>query len=153
MKESKSLLSQLILKVGRPPDKARQFYCQVVETKTWRTNHVWSTSFVENTSRPNSPRNLRNLRLKISVNLCKSVSNFSSCLLCLFVAENVQSKTTNYAKRTQFPKKSNVYNRNINNELQRKTNNGHLVKTNPNKANFTRLWRVKLPHCLECRLF
>jgi hypothetical protein len=87
MKKSKSLscleqgrkISQLIQKVGRTPDKAGQHCCRVDETKTWRTNHVWSTSFVENASRPNSPRNLRNLRLKISVNLCESVSNF----LCL----------------------------------------------------------------------
>jgi hypothetical protein len=49
-----------------------------------------------------------------------------------------QSKHINYAKRTQFSKKSNVYNRNFNNELQRKMDNGHLVKTNPNKANFIR---------------
>jgi hypothetical protein len=46
-----------------------------------------------------------------------------------------QSKITNYAKRTQFSKKSNVYNINNGNELQRKIDNGHLVKTNPNKAN------------------
>jgi hypothetical protein len=46
-----------------------------------------------------------------------------------------QSKITNYAKRTQFFKKSNVYNRNFNNELQRKMDNGHLVKTNPNEPN------------------
>jgi hypothetical protein len=49
----------------------------------------------------------------------------------------VQSKLNDYAKQSQFPKKSNVYNRNFNNELQRKMDNGHLVKTNPNKAN---LW-------------
>jgi hypothetical protein len=47
-------------------------------------------------------------------------------------------KRVNYAKQTQFFKKSNVYNLNGNNELQRKMQNGHLVKTNPNKANFTR---------------
>jgi exodeoxyribonuclease VII large subunit len=53
----------------------------------------------------------------------------------------------NYAKRTQFPKKSNVYNRSFNNELQRKINNGHLVKTNPNEANLARhsIWRVYPP--------
>ena len=44
----------------------------------------------------------------------------------------------NYAKRTQFSKKSNVYNLIKNNELQRKNEIGHLVKTNPNEANFTR---------------
>ena len=55
--------------------------------------------------------------------------------LCNLWLKNVQSKMINYAKQTQFPKKSNVYNRNFNNQLQRKINNGHLVKTNPNKAN------------------
>jgi len=50
-----------------------------------------------------------------------------------------QSKIINYAKQTQFFKKSNVYNLNKNNELQQKIDNGHLVKTNPNKANFERL--------------
>jgi hypothetical protein len=52
MKKSKSLFGRLILKVGRTPDKAGQHCCQVVETKIWHTNHVWSTSFVENTPRP-----------------------------------------------------------------------------------------------------
>jgi len=74
-----------------------------------------------------------------------------------------QSKRVNYAKRTQFSKKSNVYNRNFNNELQRKMNNGHLVKTNPNKAKyagtakpkklskkrlFYRLFCIKISHCV-----
>jgi hypothetical protein len=57
---------------------------------------------------------------------------------CLPSAEKMnsdQSKMNDYAKQTQFFKKSNIYNRNFNNELQRKMNNGHLVKTNPNKAN------------------
>ena len=58
--------------------------------------------------------NLRNLRLKFN-----------------------QSKNINYAKRTQFPKKSNGCNISSNNELQRKMDNGHLVKTNPNKANLS----------------
>jgi hypothetical protein len=49
-----------------------------------------------------------------------------------------QSKMINYAKQSQFPKSQNIYNRNFNNQLQRKTNNGLLVKTNPNKANFIR---------------
>jgi hypothetical protein len=77
---------------------------------------------------------------------CKSVSNFSLCL-GVFVAETQpvrrsllakadQSKTTNYAKQSQFSKKSNVYKLNKNKELQRKIENGHLVKTNPNKPNF-----------------
>src|SRR4030042_3312173 len=48
----------------------------------------------------------------------------------------INQNEVNYAKRTQFPKKSNVYNRNFNNGLQRKIRIGHLVKTNPNKANF-----------------
>jgi hypothetical protein len=55
-------------------------------------------------------------------------------IVCL--ERKIQSKMINYAKRSQFSKKSNVYNRNFNNELQQKMNNGHLVKTNPNKANF-----------------
>jgi hypothetical protein len=42
-----------------------------------------------------------------------------------------QSKHVNYAKQSQFSKKSNVYNRNYDNELQRKNEIGHLVKTNP----------------------
>jgi hypothetical protein len=41
-----------------------------------------------------------------------------------------------YAKQTQFRTKSNFYNRKFNNELQQKIQIGHLVKTNPNKANF-----------------
>jgi hypothetical protein len=92
MKKSKSLFSQLILKVGRTPDKAGQHRCQVDEMKTWRTNRVWSTSFVENTSRPNFLRPLRNQRLKISVNLGN-----------LWLKMD-QSKLNNYAKQSQFPK-------------------------------------------------
>jgi hypothetical protein len=46
-----------------------------------------------------------------------------------------QSKMINYAKQTQFFKKSNVYNHSYHNELQRKKQIGHLVKTNPNEAN------------------
>jgi hypothetical protein len=42
----------------------------------------------------------------------------------------------NYAKQSQFIKKSNVYNRNFDNDLQRKMDIGHLVKTNPNEAKF-----------------
>jgi hypothetical protein len=51
-----------------------------------------------------------------------------------------QSKITNYAKRTQFFKKSSVYNLNNNNQLQQKMANGHLVKTNPNEPN---LWGTR----------
>jgi hypothetical protein len=40
-----------------------------------------------------------------------------------------------YVKQTQFFKKSNFYKPNGNNQLQRKIQIGHLVKTNPNKAN------------------
>ena len=54
-------------------------------------------------------------------------------IICL--GRKNQSKQQNYAKRSQFFKKSNVYNLNKNNELQQKMDNGHLVKTNPNKAN------------------
>jgi hypothetical protein len=53
------------------PDKAGQFYCPVDETKTWRTNHVWSTSIVEDTSRLKSLWSLCALWQKIiCVNLC-----------------------------------------------------------------------------------
>jgi hypothetical protein len=65
----------------------------------------------------------------ISVNLCLT------SLLCLLWLKIGQSKITNYAKQSQFPKSKNIYNRNYDNELQRKMNNEHLVKTNPNKAN------------------
>jgi hypothetical protein len=49
-----------------------------------------------------------------------------------------------YTKQTQFSKKSNVYNASYNNELQRKNEIGHSVKTNPIKPNFTRhsVWRA-----------
>ena len=63
---------------------------------------------------------------------------FLLCILCASVSlwlKLNQSKMLNYAKQTQFFKKSNIYNRNFNNELQRKPDNGHLVKTNPIKAN------------------
>jgi len=53
------------------------------------------------------------------------------------LAKADQSKHINYAKQSQFSKKSNVYNRNDDKELQRKIHNGHLVKTNPNKAKFS----------------
>jgi hypothetical protein len=53
------------------------------------------------------------------------------------LAKADQSKITNYAKQTQFPKKSNVYNLIENKELQQEMQIGHLVKTNPIKAN---LW-------------
>jgi hypothetical protein len=67
--------------------------------------------------------NLRNLRLKNQLAAAKPL------------AKTGQSKPTNYAKRTQFFKKSNAYNRSFENGLQQKMHNGHLVKTNPNKAN------------------
>jgi hypothetical protein len=99
MKKSKSFFSQL--KVGRTPDKAGQHRCQVDETKTWRTNHVWSTSFVENTSRPN----LCDLSALSGVNLGNFYLNNP------FNQRNQrlknQSKITNYAKQSQFRTKSN----------------------------------------------
>ncbi len=100
MKKSKSYLSyleqsrkigQLIQKVGRTPDKAGQYCCRVVETKTWRTNHVWSTSFVENASRPNpSALSASSAVIKNNgVNQCKSVKSVvnSPSRLSAFVAE------------------------------------------------------------------
>jgi hypothetical protein len=65
--------------------------------------------------------NLRNLRLKNQLAAAKPL------------AKTGQSKITNYAKRTQFSKKSNGCNIGNNNELRRKIDNGHLVKTNPNE--------------------
>jgi hypothetical protein len=61
----------------------------------------------------------------------------ASDLSPLFVCpeRKIQSKMINYAKQSQFFKKSNVYNINKNKGLQQKNENGHLVKTNPNKAN------------------
>jgi hypothetical protein len=70
------------------------------------------------------------------------VVNFFLLAFCAFLWLKMdQSKPTNYAKQSQFLKKSNGCNVSNNNELQRKMNNGHLVKTNPNKANFTGLCR------------
>jgi hypothetical protein len=48
---------------------------------------------------------------------------------------NFNQNEQKYVKQSQFSKKSNVYNLNENNGLQRKIQNGHLVKTNPNKPN------------------
>jgi hypothetical protein len=62
-----NLFNQFILKVGLTPVQARQQCCRVGETKNWRTNRIWSTIFVENASRPNLLRPLRNQRLKICV--------------------------------------------------------------------------------------
>ena len=45
------------------------------------------------------------------------------------------SDEVNYAKQTQFWTKSSFYNPSFNSGLQRKNEIGHLVKTNPNKAN------------------
>ena len=81
MKKRKSLFGRLTQKVGRTPDKAGRFYCQVVETKAGASLRE-STSFVENAFRPIPLRSLpalwdapfaipsgRNQRQKISVNL------------------------------------------------------------------------------------
>jgi hypothetical protein len=62
--------------------------------------------------------------------------------MIVHLERKIQSKHINYAKQSQFPKKSNVYNISINNKLQRKIENGHLVKTNPNKANF-KWWAIR----------
>jgi hypothetical protein len=44
-------------------------------------------------------------------------------------------RRVNYAKQTQFFKKSNVCNISSSGELKQKNENGHLVKTNPNEPN------------------
>ena len=80
--------------------------------------------------------------VSICVNLWNLWLNYLCALVPLWLKMD-QSKQLNYAKQTQFSKKSNVYNLNNYNELQRKINNGHLVKTNPNKAN---LWWAKSNH-------
>jgi hypothetical protein len=66
-------------------------------------------------------------------------------LSAVALAKADQSKQLNYAKRTQFLKKSNVYNRSFDNELQRKSSRGHLVKTNPIKPNLVHLRWTCLP--------
>jgi hypothetical protein len=82
-----------------------------------------------------SPVKVHQSRLKLCA-LSALGGNKNNCVnLCNLWLKIDQSKITNYAKRTQFSKKSNVYNRNFNNELQRKMDNGHLVKTNPNEPN------------------
>ena len=52
--------------------------------------------------------------------------------------EKINQNELNYAKQSQFRTKSNFYNPNKYNELQQKNENGHLVKTKPNKANLDR---------------
>jgi hypothetical protein len=42
----------------------------------------------------------------------------------------------NYAKQTQFAERQNERNHNYDNKLQRKMNNGHLVKTNPIRTQY-----------------
>jgi hypothetical protein len=93
-----------------------------------------------------APSAVIKITVSISVNPCLiSLRAFCAFLwlklrLWRFSALNgkINQNELNYAKRTQFPKKSNGCNASINKELQRKMHNGHLVKTNPNKANFTR---------------
>ena len=48
-----------------------------------------------------------------------------------------------YVKQSQFPETKEGCNASINNELQRKTNNGHLVKTNPTCGERTCLERSR----------
>jgi hypothetical protein len=73
------------------------------------------------------------LKLNLSAVACSSAIASATA-----EAKADQSKIINYAKRTQFFKKSNIYNLNKNNQLQRKIQLGHLVKTNPIKPKFTR---------------
>jgi hypothetical protein len=80
--------------------------------------------------------NLGNIYLSNQFNLGNLWLKFN--LSAVASAKADQSKITNYAKQSQFFKKSNVYNINKYSELQRKNENGHLVKTNPNKPNLAR---------------
>jgi hypothetical protein len=102
-------------------------------------HYVWRAGQGFRSSRPKS-----NKLLKIVLNLsATSFGEMEAMTVCaewknlsaVALAKADQSKHINYAKRTQFSKKSNVYKSSINNGLQRKINNGHLVKTNPNEAN------------------
>jgi hypothetical protein len=121
MKKSRSLFGRLNNEVRRnSADKATAFHRSSLREK----------ALPKNACRPKlcalsvlSGVNLGNIFKLISVNLCN------------LWLKDVQSKMINYAKRTQFFKKSNTRKPNRSNELQRKMQIGHLVKTNPNKAN------------------
>ncbi len=116
MEKSKNVFGRPNSEVRRnSADKATAFHRSLLREK----------ALPQNASRPNPLRPLRNQRRKNSVNLGN---------LWLKID---QSKIINYAKRTQFRTKSSFYNHNFNNELQRKNEIGHLVKTNPNEPN---LW-------------
>jgi hypothetical protein len=116
-KESVSILSTvgsfLVSFIRRP------FLWPCGRRQSFATKLALGAKFAKYTKLTKTP--LRNLRLKISV-------------ICEICGWN-QSKQLNYAKQSQFSKKSNGCNISSNNELQRKIENGHLVKTNPNKAN------------------
>jgi len=90
------------------------FYIPELEAKFVMENLFWSLGFVSD------------LGFRISA------FSLSSAL-----GGKISQKRVNYAKRTQFFKKSSVYNLNKNNQLQQKMAKGHLVKTNPNEPNFT----------------
>jgi hypothetical protein len=146
MKKCKSLFGRLNSEVRRNFTR-RSHYCEggsADKATAFHRSSLREKALPKNACRPNSPRNLRNPRRKNSVNPCSSVAESPSCLGILLVANPTKNKQ-NYAKRTQFSKKSNVYNRNFNNELQRKTNCGLLVKTNPNKANLEKGGQARNP--------
>jgi hypothetical protein len=92
MKKSRSLFSQL---------QKKAILYGLVDEGGWLSQMLASRKTIAEHTKltKNFLRNQRNLRPKEHCQSVKSVSNFH---LCLFVAENVQSKTTNYAKQSQF---------------------------------------------------
>jgi hypothetical protein len=98
------------------------FYIPELEAKFVMENLFWSLGFVSD------------LSASFLADLGFRISDFS---LSSALGGKISQKRVNYAKRTQFFKKSNVYNLNNNNQLQQKMDFGHLVKTNPNEPNFT----------------
>ena len=73
--------------------------------------------------------------------LCKT----NPILSPLHLSRALYKFTPFYAKQTQFKKCQNKCNLIKNNDLQRKMNNGHLVKTNPIKPNLCHRYQTRFP--------
>jgi hypothetical protein len=149
MKKSKSLSClEQGRKIGRLNNKVRRNFTlhssraedgSADKATAFHRSSLREKALPQNACRPK----LCALSVLSGVNL-GSIFKVISVNLCNLWLKNVQSKITNYAKRTQFSKKSNAHNRSFSNELQRKSSFRHLVKTNPIEPNFTRhsVWRV-----------
>jgi len=72
------------------------------------------------------------------VSICVNPCLIFLCVLGSLWLKLNQSKITNYAKQTQFPKHQKCFNLSKDNELQRTMNHELLFKTNPIKPNFKR---------------